>query len=84
VVTSLPDGSLTVTFTRALTADDATWEIQECRDLTAWTPAIAATLLSRTATATNETYQFLLPPLPAAPSRFVRLKATVMGSVPAF
>ena len=74
IIARLPDGSMIVTFTRALTADDATWQLQESRDLTTWAAATTATLLSRSATATRETYQFLLP---AASSRFVRMKFTV-------
>ncbi len=69
-----PDGSLQVTFSRPLSADDVRWEVQSCDDLGAWSPA-PATITARTFTATAENITLSLP-ASVAVRRYVRMKFT--------
>ncbi|MCF7675648.1 MAG: CotH kinase family protein, partial [Akkermansiaceae bacterium] len=64
VFTQHPDGSLTVTLTRVLRADDVGWELQETSDLSDWRPISGVILQSRDATATTETLTLTVPGTP--------------------
>lgn len=74
LVQSLPDGSLAVTITRALTADDAAWSVEESPDLSGWTSA-GAQVTGRSFGAGSEIISLSVPaPAPGSPRRFVRVK----------
>jgi hypothetical protein len=71
-----PDGQIKVQFSRALTADDVKWELQEANDLGVWTPAFR-TVDARTFTADKENLTLLVPPTNINPQRrFLRVKFT--------
>ncbi len=70
-------GSITVTFTRWLRAEGATWAIEHAGDLADWQPAPGAVLIERTVSGDRETFSFRLPSaLPAWHARFVRMNFT--------
>ena len=68
------DGTLTIQFSRALTADDVRWEVQTCDDLGAWTPT-PFSITTRAFTATTEDLTLSLP-ASTGNRRFVRLNFT--------
>ena len=69
---ALPDGSLLLSVSRRLGADDVAWQIEEAADLGAWSPT-PGTLVERREAAGTERMVFRVAPS-GAPRRFVRIR----------